>query len=166
MQEADMFDKAILEIARSAPDAVIEDSVTGFSALHWQQLIEISRSLKIAPEVASRLSSISPADAAASLKAIVANNSLRVREHLTALKRISTCAGAEGLRFVAVKGLSHAAICRGDIFARQAGDIDLLVDTADLARCDYILKKASFRQPASPSNSMASNYASSQASNT
>lgn len=157
-----MFDKAILEIARSAPDAVIEDSVTGFSALHWQQLIEISRSLKIAPEVASRLSSISPADAAASLKAIVANNSLRVREHLTALKRISTCAGAEGLRFVAVKGLSHAAICRGDIFARQAGDIDLLVDTADLARCDYVLKKASFRQPASPSNSAVLSYASSQ----
>ena len=158
-----MLGKIILEIARNAPDAMLEESMAGLSELDWQQLIEVSRSLKITPEAANRLIPVAPPAMSNALKTAVASNSLRMREHLTALKRISTCAEAEGLRFVVVRGLSHAAICRGNLLSRQTGDIDLLVDTADIARCDHVLREAGFRQPANPSKAIAQNYASSQA---
>lgn len=158
-----MFDKIILGIVRSTPNAMLKESIAGFSEFDWQQLMEVSRSLKIAPETANHLMPVAPPTVSNALKSAVASNSLRMREHLAALKRISTCAEPEGLRFVVVKGLSHAAICRGSLLSRQTGDIDLLVDTADIARCDHVLRKVGFRQPANPSKTIAQNYASSQA---
>lgn len=71
----------------------------------------------------------------------------KINNNVICLKNFAEEAKTEKLKFVLVKGLGIAKLIYGDIYARQASDLDILVEEDDMIRGDYILKKLGYKQP-------------------
>lgn len=76
----------------------------------------------------------------------------QVHEHamyrrVDALKRFTEAAEFEHLPFVLIKGMALSQELYGNAFARQSGDIDILVDYDDIPKADYVLRKAGWVCP-------------------
>ena len=63
------------------------------------------------------------------------------------LKRFASAARKEHLYFEIIKGMALSSELFGDPFARQSGDIDILIHTDDIPKADYLLRRCGWRQP-------------------
>lgn len=66
---------------------------------------------------------------------------------LEILEKFSAVARREKLRFVLLKGMALSRSIYGDAGMRKSSDIDILVDTDDLCKADYVARSVGFVQP-------------------
>lgn len=67
---------------------------------------------------------------------------------LDALGRFADVASCEHLRFAVIKGMASSTELYGNAFARQSGDVDILVAADDIPKADYAARQAGWVQPA------------------
>lgn len=112
-----------------------------------ENILEQSQLQKIFPLVYSHVKPLLPDAEAFKYDSAYFGNVKRAELHLKILGAFEKRAESEYLRTVLVKGISLSKVLYGDFRLRQCGDIDLLVDTKDLAKCDYVLRECGFSQP-------------------
>lgn len=112
--------------------------------IDWTRVVALARRHRVVPLVWRNLQRRSdvavPAAATDDLRNDYQQNALhglRVTSHLI---RMVTALAGEGIPALPLKGVCLAARYYGDVSARYAGDIDLLVPSACLARADAVLR--------------------------
>jgi hypothetical protein len=109
-----------------------------FSALASHHRVEplVWRKLRLRPELKL------PTAVAQRLESADRSNALRCLMHISCLVEIADLLASNGITAIPLKGGCLAARYYDDVSSRHAGDIDLLVAPADLARADRSLKQA------------------------
>lgn len=117
------------------------------SSEDWKVLFDLARDLKVTPLFANAVREHIP-DSLRYLYTGSIQEQLRACASMRiALRKIESTSRQENLRFVLLKGMAISMLLYGDDGIRQAGDIDILVLTEDLARCDYAMRVVGFFQP-------------------
>lgn len=118
----------------------------------WDALLRLGRQHRILPLLASRLLGVEcvPATARQVLKEESTRNMVlclaSAAELIVILRRLDQ----HGIRAMPFKGLVLAASVWGDISARPAGDIDLIIPFADLEHASALLEESGFDRLTEP----------------
>jgi hypothetical protein len=106
-------------------------------AIRWNEILRLAEEHGVANLLYQELSAVHdviPSDAMLGLKQSFETNLLKVMLTARELMRILDCLDSLGIEVMPYKGLALAEMLYGDVAARQAGDIDLLIHARDLAR--------------------------------
>lgn len=71
----------------------------------------------------------------------------KMNQRLVSLGCFDAEAQRVNLKYVLFKGMADSLVLYGDLFIRDSGDIDILVDEDDLSKADYAARKAGWVQP-------------------
>jgi hypothetical protein len=114
-------------------------------AVDWDRFATLAHYHRVAPLVWRKLRLRPelklPAPVAQRLESADRHNALRCLTHISWLVEMADLFTQNGIAAIPLKGCCLAARYYDDVSSRHAGDIDLLVAPADLARADRILKQ-------------------------
>ncbi len=123
------------------PDEVCLDAES------WIRLIGLSQKTRVFPLVFDCLQSYMPLSIQEEALRLYVKHQHRANNQLSILKSLEPFAKEQGLRFLPFKGIACSKVIYGNYHTRQTGDIDILIDSKDVALCDYVLRSQGFFQP-------------------
>lgn len=116
--------------------------------IDWQQFSSLARRHRIVPVVWRNLALppalVIPPDVMREVREAHKRNALSAMQSAAHLMKIAGALAAAGIPALPLKGVCLAALHYGDIAARHAGDIDLLVAPAHLARANAIMRELGY----------------------
>jgi len=126
-------------------DAEIVEAVTGIRT--WKQAIDAAREHGVIPALQARLAvspAHIPADALRLVKAEFERNAFHCMTNAEELLEVLQAFDQVGIPAIPFKGVVLAASAYGDLTARAAGDIDLLIHPNDLPKATQILEARNY----------------------
>lgn len=133
---------ALLLFLRSGTDACRD--------LHIADWFDLCRELKrhgLLSVSADELARKSPSPVARKLATYTKGHRQRMAKRLHALNAFADEAERQSLHFIVIKGMALSSVLYGDAFARQSGDIDILVAADDVLKADYVARTSGWLQP-------------------
>jgi hypothetical protein len=113
----------------------------------WDEVFRLSIDTRVFPQLYRSVREILPESLRTVYQDELEKHHVHVRVCEQALGAFASTAAENNLRFVLFKGLGLSQVVYQDHRVRQLGDIDILVERDDVAKCDYVLRTAGFFQP-------------------
>lgn len=120
-----------------------------FASCNYKQWMSLCRQLSQSGLLACcvpDLEKLAPKPVMVQVAAFVKAHREVMLRRMDALRKFSTIAEREHLRFALIKGMAAARELYGGEFSRQSGDIDVLVAADDIPRADYVARQAGWLQ--------------------
>lgn len=143
------IDDLLIKILRN--DFIVSDDVRIaceiISTEDWHELFRLANRNKILPQLHKAIKDYLPKTIESIIAKSIDEHRARCEESIHSLERIACYSAREKIRFVVFKGIASSLSIYGNMYSRQARDIDILIATEDISRFDYVLKSAGFFQP-------------------
>ncbi len=97
---------------------------------------------------AANIANYAPSPVAKKVAAQRVQHDAKMRLRLRSLRAFDDAAARCGLSYALIKGMPFSQMLYGDAFARDSGDMDILVAQDDLAKADWAARQAGWIQPA------------------
>lgn len=148
----DRLDRASRDLLRAIMRAPMSNDDSDIARLahdisDWDRFLAVAREHRLLPLVFSRLTEVEaavPSDAMERLKSAYDRNVFHCMSNAAELITILKAFQLEQIPAMPFKGIALGATIYRDIAARNAGDLDILVDLEDLQRAAAILLKMGY----------------------
>jgi hypothetical protein len=137
----------LIEIAKNILEQKaleLDNAIT--KGVNWEEILRISLRHKVFPIVYKAINKYIPIKYQAIYDQKYYDILKKVNIRMHELDRILKLAEQNNIEVILLKGPALAEIVYNDIFARQFGDIDLLVKEADMEKMYYLLNDIGFVQ--------------------
>lgn len=115
--------------------------------INWDIVMDLLKQHRIFINAQNVLNNYMPKNYSDKLDKLASDHKKQIDINIARLKEFALAAQKEHVRFVLVKGLGLAEQIYGDFYARQANDLDILVEEDDMIRGHHVLKKIGYKQP-------------------
>lgn len=122
-------------------------SFESFGVKQWMEFCGWMTHNNILMCLVPQLKRVAPVPVVRKLEEAVRIHERMMWRRVDILKGLADAAKSEHLSFMLVKGMALSQELYGNAFARQSGDIDILVDCDDTPKADYVLRKAGWTCP-------------------
>ncbi len=136
------FENAINFLSSTDPASLAELNVA-----EWFNLCVALKHFGLLCMSVSKLREVAPAVVSRKVEIWKRHHDFFMRRRSAMLAYFSEESRRQNLHFVVMKGMALSKLLYGDAFARQSGDIDILVAPDDVAKADYVARSCGWYQP-------------------